>query len=196
MRHPRSVLIIQGHPDPAGNHLCHGLAERYADGARRAGYKVREFSIASVDFPMLRSKRDFDCEPLPAALSGVRDAITASDHIVVVFPLWLGAMPALLKAFFEQLFRPGIAFIMGNRGVPKKLFAGRTAHVVVTMGMPAWIYRFIYFAHGVRALNRNIFGFAGIQPVRTTMFGMVEAVSAETRQKWLDRMAAAGRRLK
>lgn len=189
-------MIIQGHPDPFERHLCHGLAESYAQGARAAGFEVTEVSIAAIDFPLLRSKRDFERQALPASLTAARDAITASDHVVLVFPLWLGTMPALLKAFLEQLFRPGIAFIMGNSGIPKKLLAGRTAHVVVTMGMPAWIYRLVYLAHGVRGLKRNILAFAGIRPVRTTMFGMVEAVGDDTRSKWLQQMSEAGRRLR
>jgi putative NADPH-quinone reductase len=196
MKQQKQVLIIQGHPDNSAEHLCHALAESYATGARQAGFVVRVISVAAIDFPVLRSKRDFEREPLPIALNSARDAMAASDHIVLVFPLWLGTMPALLKAFFEQLFRPGVAFIMGNSGMPKKLFAGRTAHVVVTMGMPAWIYRLVYLAHGVRGLKRNILAFVGIRPVRTTMFGMVEAVSDQTRTRWLAKMAAAGRRLK
>jgi putative NADPH-quinone reductase len=196
MDQPKRVLIIQGHPDASERHLCHGLAESYAKGAREAGFEVNEISVAAIDFPLLRSKRDFERQALPASLTAARDAITASDHIVLVFPLWLGTMPALLKAFIEQLFRPGIAFIMGNNGRPKKLFAGRTAHVVVTMGMPAWIYRLVYLAHGVRGLKRNILAFVGIRPVRTTMFGMVEVVTDDTRRKWLEQMSEAGRKLR
>jgi putative NADPH-quinone reductase len=196
MRQRRSVLIIQGHPDSSQDHFCHGLGKRYAEGARDAGFEVRELSIAAMDFPLLRSKHDFDASPVPASLEAAREAITASDHIVLIFPLWLGTMPALVKAFFEQLFRPGVAFVLGNKGLPKKLFAGRTAHVVVTMGMPAWIYRLIYLAHGVRGLNRNILSFVGIRPVRTTMFGLVEAATESTRRKWLEQMSDAGRRLR
>jgi putative NADPH-quinone reductase len=196
MKQQPTVLIIQGHPDASTRHLCHGLAESYAAGARQAGYAVREISVAAVDFPILRSKSDFDREPLPAGLTVARDALAAADHVVLVFPLWLGTMPALLKAFFEQLFRPGVAFITGNSGAPRKALAGRTAHVVVTMGMPAWLYRLVYLAHGVRALKRNILAFVGIRPVRTTMFGMVEAVSGEQRSRWLAQMQEAGRRLR
>jgi hypothetical protein len=29
----RRLTIIQGHPDPAGNRLCHALADAYAGGA-------------------------------------------------------------------------------------------------------------------------------------------------------------------
>ena len=36
----RRIAIVQGHPDPAGKHLCHALADAYADGAARAGHAV------------------------------------------------------------------------------------------------------------------------------------------------------------
>ena len=35
------VTIIQGHPDAAGGHFCHALADAYAAGAREGGYDVR-----------------------------------------------------------------------------------------------------------------------------------------------------------
>ena len=31
-------------------------------------------------------------------------------HLIILVPLWLGAMPAVLKPFFEQTLRPGFAF--------------------------------------------------------------------------------------
>jgi putative NADPH-quinone reductase len=37
----RRLTIIQGHPDPAGNRLCHALADAYAGGAAVAGHAVR-----------------------------------------------------------------------------------------------------------------------------------------------------------
>ena len=100
----RNVLIIQGHPDPSETHLCHALADQYASGAREAGFNFRALSIATLGFPILRNKQEFDATPLP--LERARDAIRLADHIVLFFPLWLGTMPALMKAFFEQLLRP------------------------------------------------------------------------------------------
>ena len=29
---PKRIAIIQGHPDPGGGHLCHTLADGYAEG--------------------------------------------------------------------------------------------------------------------------------------------------------------------
>ena len=52
----RRVAIIQGHPDASRVHLCHALAEAYAQGARAGGHDVRAINVAELEFPMLRSK--------------------------------------------------------------------------------------------------------------------------------------------
>jgi len=192
MSEPKRIVILQGHPDPRGGHLCHALADSYARGARLAGHSVAEVPIAELDFPLLRNKEAFESRDLPLSLHPARDALIATQHVVLIFPLWLGTMPAVLKAFLEQMMRPGIAFEYQARGLPKKLLAGRSVHIIVTIGMPAWIYRFYYCAHGVRGLKRNILSFVGLGPIRTTMIGSVEAISDEKRRKWLDRMHRAG----
>jgi putative NADPH-quinone reductase len=104
-------------------------------------------------------------------------------------------MPALLKAFLEQVMRPGVALEYRKRGFPRGLLTGRSARLVVTIGMPALIYRWYFRAHGVRGLERSILRFAGIKPVRETLLGMVETVSDAKRRSWLDRMRVYGGRL-
>jgi putative NADPH-quinone reductase len=74
------------------------------------------------------------------------------------------------------------------------LLKGRSARIVVTMGMPALAYRWFFFAHAMRALNRNVLGFVGISPIRTSLFGMVENASEEKRQSWLGQMRTLGAR--
>lgn len=192
---PKSVAIIQGHPDPAGGHLCHALADAYADGAIAAGHRVSRVDIAQIAFPMLRSRQEFESGQLPPSLIPARDAIVSADHIMLVFPLWLGTMPALVKAFLEQVMRPGVAFTYQAKGLPKKLLAGRSAHVVVTMGMPGLAFSWFYLAHGIRGLKRNILGFVGIGPVRETFLGMAENADDARRKRWLKQMGEAGRKL-
>ena len=60
--------------------------------------------------------------------------------------------------------------------------------------MPVLIYRWYFRAHGVRGLERSVLKFAGMKPVRETLFGMVDAASGAKRQGWLDRMSDYGRR--
>lgn len=192
---PKATVIIQGHPDPGARHLCHALADAYAEGATSAGHEVSRIELAQLEFPLLRTQQDFEAGQLPSALIPARNAITSAGHIVIIFPLWLGTMPALVKGFLEQIMRPGIAFEYRKEGFPRQLLRGRSAHIVVTMGMPAIIYRWYFQAHGVRGLERNVLRFAGMKPVRQTLLGMVQAASERKRQRWLDQMRNYGRRV-
>jgi len=188
----KRILLIQGHPEPGSRHFGHALAAAYAEGARAAGHELREIAVAEIDFPLLRSKAEWEHGALPPALLPAQQAIGWAEHLVLFFPLWLGGMPALLKGFLEQVARPGFALgAAGAAGLPKKLLAGRSARIVVTMGMPALVYRWLYRAHSVKALERNILGFVGIAPVRESLVGLVEG-PAPQRERWLARMKRSG----
>lgn len=187
------IVLIQGHPDPAGNRLCHGLADAYAAGATAAGYALRRIEVAQLDFPLLRTQAEFEHGVPPPAVARAQKDIEWAEHLVIVYPLWLGALPALLKAFFEQTLRPGFAFGYGEKGgLWQKKLGGRSARIVVSMGMPALAYRWWYGAHSLKALERNILGFVGFSPIRHTLIGMVDGMSAAKRQNWLDRMRDLG----
>jgi len=188
---PSKIAIIQGHPDSSRRHLCHALADAYADAAGKAGHRVTRVEIASIEFSLLRTQEEFNSGAPPASLKPTVDAIIAADHLVLIFPLWLGTAPALVKAFLEQVMRPGVAFAYENNGA-RKLLTGRSVHIIVTMGMPAWLYRSFFCSHGIRGLRRNIFKFVGFSPVRTTMFGMIEKASDKTRSRWLETMRRNG----
>jgi len=60
------------------------------------------------------------------------------------------------------------------------------------MGMPALVYRYLYRAHSVKALERNILGFIGIAPVHETLIGNVESPDGAARQRWLARLHKLG----
>jgi len=188
----RHILIIEAHPGGHDGHLCGAFADSYAAGAAEAGFLLRRLDISLLDFPLLRSREAFENGPIPESLIPASEAIQWAEHIVFVFPLWLGTMPALLKAFLEQVFRPGIAFQYGESGIAKKLLRGCTARIIVTMGMPVPIYRFCFGAHGTNALRRGILNFAGIRPVRQTFFGMIDQAGPERRKEWLGKVEMLG----
>ena len=184
----KRILLLQGHPDDSTPHFGHALAEAYADGARAAGHEVRTLALTGLDFPLLRRRADWESGPVPEGLKDAQTQIAWCEHLVLLIPLWLGDMPALVKAFLEQVARPGFAFSYGDgHGFPRKLLAGRSARVVVTMGMPAAVYRWLYRAHSVKALERNILGFVGFAPVHESLIGMVEAKDDAGRKRWLAR---------
>jgi putative NADPH-quinone reductase len=189
----RKIFIIQGHPDPAGGHFGHALADAYAAAARTGGHEVRRVAVAQLDFPLLRTAEEWDAGPVPEALRPVQADIAWADHVVLIFPLWLGTMPALVKAFLEQVMRPGFAFHYRGGGLPRKGLTGKSARLVVTMGMPAFWYRWFFRAHGVRGLARNVLKFCGFNPVRETLIGFVGEPGGAARRRGLARLEACGR---
>jgi putative NADPH-quinone reductase len=169
----KHILIINGNPDPAPERLSSAIANAYAAAAAGAGHSVARLDIGALEFPILRSGADFLTEPRDETVIAARDEIRRADHLVFIYPLWLGGPPALLKAFLEQVSRAGFALQVGAGGLPKGQLKGKSARIIVTMGMPALAYRLIYRAHGVRALNRSILGIAGIGPIATSYFGAI-----------------------
>lgn len=190
----KRILLIQGHPDASQRHFGHALEEVYARGAIAGGHEIRKINVATIDFPCLRSQHEWEHAPVPVALEPAQHAIKWAEHIVLFFPLWLGDMPALLKGFLEQVARPGFAFSReGTNPLANKGLTGRTARVVVTMGMPALVYRWYFRAHSMRSLERNILGFVGIAPVNETLIGMIANMQPEKASKWLKKMEKLGR---
>jgi len=189
----KRILIIQGHPDPQGKHFGHALAEAYATAAELAGHTVEIIEVAKLDFPLLRSKQEFESGSLPRVVQQAQDSIARAEHLVFFYPLWLGTMPALLKAFLEQVFRPGFAFDNPDAGrFWKKRLTGKSARIVITMGMPAFFYRWYFRAHSLKNLERNILGFCGIGPIKETLLGMVDSGNNSKRSRWLAKMQHLG----
>jgi putative NADPH-quinone reductase len=152
---------------------------------------VRLINVAELDIPVLHSKAEWESTTVSDAVRAAQEVILWADHLLLIHPLWLGSMPAALKAFLEQVFRPGFAVDTTAGGWKKKL-GGRSARVIVTMGMPALIYRYFFLAHGLKSMVRNVLKFSGIGPVRTTVIGTVEGKYNGIRSKWLPLMSRYG----
>jgi putative NADPH-quinone reductase len=188
------ILLIQGHPDRSPGRYLRALANAYREGALEKGHELRVLDLAEIQVPLLRSSEEWQSRRMAPSIREAQELIRWARHLVLFYPLWLGEMPALVKAFLEQALRPGFAMQLQENGRWKKLLGGRSARVVISMGMPAPVYRWYFGAHSLKSLERNILGFCGIRPVRHTLVGNVEACSAVERALQLRRMRALGRR--
>ncbi len=190
----KRILLIQAHPDASPTHLGHALEASYAKGVNAAGHTVRHVQLAQLDFPLLRSQWEWEHGSLPDSLKPAQADIDWAEHIVFFFPLWLGDMPALLKGFLEQVARPGFAILRKEGGSPwgEKGLTGRSARLVVTMGMPALVYRWYFRAHSLKSLERNVLGFVGIAPVHETLIGMTADLKPADAAKHLAKLEKLG----
>ncbi len=190
---PKRIAIIQGHPDPRPERFCRALAEAYARGAAGAGHELRMIDVAALDFPLLRSQEEFERAAPAPAIQTAQETLGWADHWLIVYPLWLGDAPALFKGFVEQTFRPGFALRYREKKLPEGLLKRKSARVVVTMGMPAFVYRWYFFAHGLRNLERNVLNYAGVSPVRDTLIGSVKGLDRQAAERWLATLESLGR---
>ena len=188
----KSICLVNGHPHNSSKHLCPAIADAYAKGARGAGGKLRRIDLARLDIPFLRDSADFATPP-PKAILECQEAIRAADHLVVIYPLWLGSMPALVKSFFEQLSRNEFALAASEKGGwPRKMLKGKSARVIVTMGMPSAAYKVFFGAHGVKSFESAILGMSGFKPIRETLIGGAGELDDKRAKTLLDRMEALG----
>lgn len=186
------ILILQGHPDPSETHLCHAIADSYRNAAEAHGHEVDVLKIADEDVPLLRSKEEWENSDMPQVAITGQAAIARAEHIVLIYPLWMGDMPAIVKAWIEQVLRHGFAFEMTRRGW-KPALQGRSARVIVTMGMPGFAYRWFFLAHSLRSLERNILKFCGIRPVKSTICGNAEDPSGKAQRRSIEKAARLGK---
>ena len=185
------ILLVVGHPQQ--NTFCAALGRAYAEGARRGGHDIKTVELAEIGFdPILREGYRKE-QPLEPDLVTAYAALAACDHLVLIFPLWCGDMPALLKGFIERILQPDlIARENSEHAMNWHIFDRKSARIVMTMGMPVSIYRWFYRGHALKLLTRNILHFIGIKPVKHTLYGMVGTSKPEQREKWLGEMRRLG----
>lgn len=178
MRNPRRILVINGHPDPTELHFCHALVDEYLAGAAEGGHEHRRLDLAQVDVPYLRSRKEWENTPLPATLVRGADLVAWADHLVFIFPLWLGTMPALVKAFLEHTLRPLPGSPTGPELLPRERLGGKSARIIVTMGRPGAWHSLLLKEAGVRGFEQGILRACGADPVEATLIGSVEGDTA------------------
>ena len=180
----RNILVILGHPDT--NSFCGSLAKAYVSSAKACGADVRELQLGELRFDPILWNGYSKIQELEPDLVKAQEFIQWSTHMVFVYPNWWGAMPALMKGFFDRVFLPGFSFkYRKNSQLWDKLLSGRTAHLMVTMDTPSWYYRLIYNRPGHNEMKRTILGFCGIKVVKISEFAPVKDSSREQREKWI-----------
>ena len=68
-----------------------------AEQAGHACHACKRIEVAALDCPLLRRKEDFETGTPPEPIRQAQEAIRWADHLVILFPLWHGTMPACSK---------------------------------------------------------------------------------------------------
>ena len=187
----KKILIIDGHPDAES--YVSALGEAYKIGAIKSGAEVQKINIRALDFnPNLmfgyRKRTELEKDLLDA-----QQKILWADHIVWLFPVWWGGLPAILKGFIDRVFLPGFAFEkIENSLWWNKLLKGKTAHIISTLDQPSWFYTLFNHQPTVYAMKRMTLQFVGISRVKVTTIGPVRLSKESFRNKWLQKIEQLG----
>lgn len=180
-----NVLVILGHPRPGS--LCGAIAQSFAEAAGDLGLEVKLLVLAKMEFdPHLRHAHAGEQE-LEPDLVQARRLIVRANHLVFVYPVWWGTMPALLKGFLDRILAPGFAFVEREEGRGfEGLLHGKSAHLLTTMDTAPAVVKYLQRSPGHRAFVTRTLGFCGIRPVRIRMYGPVNHSTEEDRLGWIE----------
>jgi len=191
-----NVLIIIGHPGK--NSFNHALADAFIKGAQKNNtttIKTLEISEMNLDLAMTGFDKD---KPEIDSIREAQEMIKWADHIIFIYPIWWATMPAMLKAFFEQVFDSGFAFkYKKSKKFVKwdKYLKGKTSQIISTMDSPPWYYRYFVGDPGYKTI-KDIMNFCGIKVTGRTYFGSVKVSTDDQRRKWLEKAERLGIRMK
>lgn len=100
------IAIVVGHARK--DTYCEALGEAYRSDAEAGGHKATLFVTSKMMLDPILHEGFTKIQPLEHHLQVAYEAIMEADHLVFVFPLWLGTFPAIFKAFLERILQPDL----------------------------------------------------------------------------------------
>lgn len=108
---PLTHLIVLANPDPAS--FDHALAAAYAAAVDSCGQRAELRDLNAIGFdPVLKASERPGAHPVAIA-ADVRqeiEAIAASAILVLVYPIWFGGPPAILKGYVDRVLGADYSF--------------------------------------------------------------------------------------
>jgi len=188
---PKKILVVLGQPQRQS--FGGALMQAYCEGAKASGAEVRELYLGEMQFNAVGTTGRPQPAELEPDLKAAQESLRWADHLVFVYPIWWGTIPALLKGFVERVFLPGFAVNFHEHSpLWDKLLTGRSARLIVTLNTPSWYYRFVLGQPGHRTMKKTILEFCGIRPVRISEVGPMKNSTDSMRANWLAHVRELG----
>ena len=184
------IYLLLGHPD---KETFNGqIAEAYRHAAIEKGHEVRFQRLGEMIFDPILWKGYKGVQKLEPDLKQAQDNIMWCDKWVFIFPLWWGAVPALLKGFIDRTLYSGFAYKYHDHDpFWEKLLKGRSAEIISTCDAPKWWIWWQYRNSDLNSLKRATLEFCGVAPVKSTRISRVRHLSKEERQRWIQKLCDA-----
>lgn len=137
------VLLVLAHPRPSS--LTGQVAARVGDRLAHAGFEIDFLDLYAEDFdPRMRPEDEPDWDdpdkPCSPEIEVHRKRLARTDHLLVVFPVWWSAPPAILKGWIERTWTHGFAYTSEGTNLTVRTIlwlglAGSSAEQFATAGL-------------------------------------------------------------
>jgi putative NADPH-quinone reductase len=136
------VLVVGSHPLDEG--LVHAVRERACEALRASGHAVDVLDLDGDGFdPCVsvdewRSSRGAGRPELADDVAAHAERLRWAEAIVLVYPTWWGAQPAIMKGWLDRVWVEGVAFTRpaGSRRTRPLLRGIRRIVAITTHGSP------------------------------------------------------------
>lgn len=127
--------------------VCHPLkksfnvavAQRYAETVRRHGHEAIVRDLYREGFDPVLKRKERQGEPA-ADVKREWGRLGKPDVFVLVYPIWFGTPPALLKGYIDRVFGAGRSLGWGGEGTTGELLKGKRLVSLTSSGaMRAWL---------------------------------------------------------
>ena len=134
------VMVVYAHPVETSFNAA--IFAAVTETLRGRGHEIDACDLYAENFPAIMSREDrLLYHEIPAnralALPWI-ERLEAAQALVMVFPTWVFAPPAILKGFCEKVFLPGIAFELVDGRVRGALKHLKHVGGVSTYGGTRW----------------------------------------------------------
>ena len=129
------TLIIYASPNKTGHcaQIQSEIRQRFDSEARP--YEVLDLCSIKYD-PVLQEDELYTIGNRTISNQNlkIQAMIKESRHIIFIYPVWWGSMPAILKGFFDRILTPGFAYQFSPQGIPQGLLKDKKVVVFMTSG--------------------------------------------------------------
>ncbi len=179
-------LIISAHPSPES--FSNLLTESLAHYSRQKGWKVVVRDLYKIGFEPILSSSDLaaiKAGDTPADIHAEQQHLATSDLISLVYPLWWGSFPAVLKGYFDRVLTNGFAFSITSEG-PRGLLTGKKAILHTSMGNSVEEYEHKGMLKAFREIHGvEVFGFCGIEVAGHNFYPQIPASAAKVKNQYI-----------
>jgi putative NADPH-quinone reductase len=175
------IYLLLAHPDK--NTFNGQLATACEQILVGRGYEVRRQNLGDLQFDPVLWKGYAEVQDLEKDLQQAQENIRWCDRWVLIYPVWWGSVPALLKGFFDRVMLPGFGFRYHQKGpFWDKLLTGKTAHIITTSDAPRiWLW-WEYRNSDIKMVRDAVLKYCGFSRIRVTRIDRLKFLNQEERQ--------------